>query len=160
LSKVADFGLSRELNDKQYYSSKAGNMAIKWTAPEALTMQKFSHQSDVWSFGICLYELFSRGRTPYFNFSNSEAAEKVVNGYRMEKPMDCPDGVYNIMMQCWEQDPRKRIKFSEIVEALDELITKTALEDAIVETPSKGEYFITGQVNETYESEVRYESNK
>jgi len=124
--KVADFGLSRELtSDKQYYASKNSNMPVKWTAPEALTMQKFSHQSDVWSFGICLYELFTRGKTPYFNLNNADAAEKVVSGYRLEQPKDCPDEIYNMMQKCWEAEPEKRIKFGELVLLLDNLIIKS-----------------------------------
>jgi hypothetical protein len=82
---------------------------------------------DVWSFGIVLYELFSRGGTPYFSFTNQECAEKVVAGYRLDKPKDCPDDVYELMRACWDADPEKRPLFPEIVNRIDEMLAKRSI---------------------------------
>jgi serine/threonine protein kinase len=78
--------------------------------------------SDVWSYGITLYELFTHGVVPYFSFTNTQTAEKVVNGYRLEKPKDCSDDVYTLMRACWEEDPSKRPSFSDIVDRIDPMI--------------------------------------
>jgi tyrosine-protein kinase len=87
---------------------------VRWTAPEALKYGKFSHKSDVWSFGIMLWELFSKGAKPYFNFSNQEVVDKVLGGYRMSKPSDCPEEMYQLMLKCWDENPDNRPGFEVI----------------------------------------------
>src|SRR4051794_33596128 len=79
--KVSDFGLSRTM-DSEYYKENESTLPVKWTAPESLQYNKFTIKGDVWSFGIMLWELFSRGKKPYYQFSNKETIEKVIAGYR------------------------------------------------------------------------------
>src|SRR5262245_27989666 len=87
--KIADFGLSRSL-EKEYYKSQNRVIPYKWCSPEVIQHGKFSTKSDVWSFGICLWEVFSFGAIPYKTFSNQEAVEKVESGYRLPAPENTP----------------------------------------------------------------------
>uniref|UniRef100_A0A665TFL5 Tyrosine-protein kinase n=1 Tax=Echeneis naucrates TaxID=173247 RepID=A0A665TFL5_ECHNA len=115
LAKVSDFGLTK-LDSKVSDSIK---LPVKWTAPEALKKEKFSTKSDVWSYGVLLWEIFSYGRLPYPKMSLKEVKEKVDGGYRMEAPDDCPPGVYALMTSCWEQEPRRRPTFHKVREKLE-----------------------------------------
>lgn len=111
--KVADFGLARIIEDSEYTARQGGKFPIKWTAPEAALYGRFSVKSDVWSYGILLYELFTLGQVPYLGMSNRQVVEQVEYGYRMPKPLncDCPDPVYGTMRLCWEGEPEKRPTF-------------------------------------------------
>lgn len=111
--KVADFGLARVIEDSEYTARQGAKFPIKWTAPEAAMYGRFSIKSDVWSFGILLYELISHGSIPYAGMQNKEVIEQVQRGYRLPKPpnCDCPDEVYKQMRDCWNQDPDKRPTF-------------------------------------------------
>ncbi|KAF3690914.1 Megakaryocyte-associated tyrosine-protein kinase [Channa argus] len=120
VAKVSDFGLTK-LDSK--VSDKA-KLPIKWTAPEALKKEKFSTKSDVWSYGVLLWEIFSYGRQPYPKIPLMEVKEKVEGGYRMEAPEDCPPGAYALMRVCWEQEPRKRPAFHKLREKLEQEIGK------------------------------------
>ena len=116
--KIADFGLSRESEEnKDYYASKGGALPIRWTAPEALEHRKFSEKSDVWSFGILLYEIWTKAMLPYNGMTNDKVWIKVLEGYRLPCPLGCPNGIYSIMQSCWF-DASVRPPFSEIAEAL------------------------------------------
>ena len=119
-AKIADFGLSRETHDKQYYVSRGGALPIRWTAPEALEQNKFSEQSDIWAFGILLYEIWTRAALPYADLSNERVWVKVLEGYRMSIPFDCPDLVYDVIKSCW-LDYGQRPKFAEIAVFLSEM---------------------------------------
>ncbi|NXP68959.1 FES kinase, partial [Chloropsis cyanopogon] len=113
--KISDFGMSREEEDG-IYASTGGmkQIPVKWTAPEALNYGRYSSESDVWSFGILLWEAFSLGAVPYANLSNQQTREAVEHGMRLEPPEQCPEEVYQLMQRCWEYDPRKRPSFSTI----------------------------------------------
>ncbi|XP_053934193.1 tyrosine-protein kinase Fes/Fps isoform X3 [Cuculus canorus] len=113
--KISDFGMSREEEDG-IYASTGGmkQIPVKWTAPEALNYGRYSSESDVWSFGILLWEAFSLGAVPYTNLSNQQTREAVEQGVRLDPPEQCPDEVYRLMQRCWEYDPRKRPSFSTI----------------------------------------------
>lgn len=109
--KVADFGLTRYVLDDQYTSSGA-KFPIKWAPPEVLHYTRFSSKSDVWAFGILMWEVFSGGKTPYPTMSNVEVVSQVTRGgYRMEQPDYCPRPVYKIMRDCWEEKPDDRPSF-------------------------------------------------
>ncbi|XP_074736769.1 tyrosine-protein kinase Fes/Fps isoform X4 [Strix uralensis] len=111
--KISDFGMSREEEDG-IYASTGGmkQIPVKWTAPEALNYGRYSSESDVWSFGILLWEAFSLGAVPYTNLSNQQTREAVEQGVRLDPPEQCPEEVYRLMRRCWEYDPRKRPSFS------------------------------------------------
>ncbi|XP_055885177.1 tyrosine-protein kinase SRK2-like [Biomphalaria glabrata] len=117
--KVADFGLARIL-DSEEYNPQGSRFPIKWTAPEAALRQKFSVKSDVWSYGILLYELMTKGRIPYPGMDNRTVLEQVERGYRMDKPTDTPDGVYLKMRECWHELPEQRPTFVHLFEYFDD----------------------------------------
>ncbi|XP_032650077.1 tyrosine-protein kinase Fes/Fps-like [Chelonoidis abingdonii] len=117
--KISDFGMSREEADG-IYASTGGmkQIPVKWTAPEALNYGRYSSESDVWSFGILLWEAFSLGTIPYSNLSNTQTREAIEQGVRLDPPEQCPEDVYRLMQRCWEYDPWKRPSFSTIHQEL------------------------------------------
>lgn len=114
VAKVSDFGLAKA-ERKGLDSSR---LPVKWTAPEALKHGKFSSKSDVWSFGVLLWEVFSYGRAPYPKMSLKEVTEAVEKGYRMEPPEGCPGPVHTLMGSCWEAEPARRPPFRKLAEKL------------------------------------------
>lgn len=114
VAKVSDFGLAKA-ERKGLDSSR---LPVKWTAPEALKHGKFSSKSDVWSFGVLLWEVFSYGRAPYPKMSLKEVSEAVEKGYRMEPPEGCPAPVHALMGSCWEAEPARRPPFRKVAEKL------------------------------------------
>ncbi|XP_063292514.1 ephrin type-A receptor 2 [Pelobates fuscus] len=122
--KVSDFGLSRVLEDdpEATYTTSGGKIPIRWTAPEAISYRKFTSASDVWSYGIVMWEVMSYGERPYWEMSNQEVMKAINEGFRLPAPMDCPSAIYQLMMQCWQQDRSRRPKFADIVSFLDKLI--------------------------------------
>uniref|UniRef100_A0A2R8ZB35 Ephrin type-A receptor 2 n=1 Tax=Pan paniscus TaxID=9597 RepID=A0A2R8ZB35_PANPA len=122
--KVSDFGLSRVLEDdpEATYTTSGGKIPIRWTAPEAISYRKFTSASDVWSFGIVMWEVMTYGERPYWELSNHEVMKAINDGFRLPTPMDCPSAIYQLMMQCWQQERARRPKFADIVSILDKLI--------------------------------------
>ncbi|XP_054208036.1 tyrosine-protein kinase Fer isoform X13 [Homo sapiens] len=116
--KISDFGMSRQEDGGVYSSSGLKQIPIKWTAPEALNYGRYSSESDVWSFGILLWETFSLGVCPYPGMTNQQAREQVERGYRMSAPQHCPEDISKIMMKCWDYKPENRPKFSELQKEL------------------------------------------
>ncbi|XP_076823872.1 uncharacterized protein LOC143469883 isoform X2 [Clavelina lepadiformis] len=118
--KVADFGLSRLMAIGDDYTAKAGaKFPIKWTAPESLAYNRFSTKSDVWSFGILLWEIATYGMSPYPGVDLSMVYEKLENGYRMDAPKTCSRAVHLLMLECWYWDACDRPTFTEIRCRLD-----------------------------------------
>ncbi|XP_029007519.1 ephrin type-A receptor 2a [Betta splendens] len=122
--KVSDFGLSRVLEDdaEGTYTTRGGKIPIRWTAPEAIAYRKFTSASDVWSFGIVMWEVMAFGERPYWDMSNHEVMKAINEGFRLPAPMDCPSAIYQLMLQCWLNDRAKRPRFSDIVNILDKLL--------------------------------------
>ncbi|KAM6987144.1 tyrosine-protein kinase Fer isoform 2-T2 [Aplochiton taeniatus] len=118
LLKISDFGMSRQEDDGIYSSSGLKQIPIKWTAPEALNYGRYSSESDIWSYGILLWETFSLGVCPYPGMTNQQAREQVEKGYRMSCPQKCPEEVYRVMQKCWDYKPENRPKFSDIQKEL------------------------------------------
>ncbi|XP_030049314.1 tyrosine-protein kinase Fer [Microcaecilia unicolor] len=116
--KISDFGMSRQEDDGIYSSSGLKQIPIKWTAPEALNYGRYSSESDIWSFGILLWETFSLGICPYPGMTNQQAREQVEKGYRMSAPQKCPEEIFKIMLRCWEYKPENRPKFCEMQKEL------------------------------------------
>uniref|UniRef100_A0A667WY67 receptor protein-tyrosine kinase n=1 Tax=Myripristis murdjan TaxID=586833 RepID=A0A667WY67_9TELE len=122
--KVSDFGLSRVLEDdpEGTYTTRGGKIPIRWTAPEAIAYRKFTSASDVWSFGIVMWEVMAFGERPYWDMSNHEVMKAINEAFRLPAPMDCPSAVYQLMLQCWLHDRSKRPRFTDIVNILDKLL--------------------------------------
>ncbi|KAJ8256258.1 hypothetical protein COCON_G00184100 [Conger conger] len=122
--KVSDFGMSRVLEDDPdaAYTTRGGKIPIRWTAPEAIAYRKFTSASDVWSYGIVMWEVMSYGERPYWDMSNQDVIKAVEEGYRLPPPMDCPDSVHQLMLACWHEDRSARPKHSQVLTLLDKLI--------------------------------------
>ncbi|KAJ9584755.1 hypothetical protein L9F63_020905 [Diploptera punctata] len=116
VAKVSDFGLAREEN----FNLEGGKLPIKWTAPEALKQGKFSNKSDMWSFGILLWEIYSFGRVPYPRIPLADVVKHVEKGYKMEAPEGCPPEVYELMRQAWDLLPDKRPSFRDVKNKLEQ----------------------------------------
>uniref|UniRef100_A0A673ZS39 receptor protein-tyrosine kinase n=1 Tax=Salmo trutta TaxID=8032 RepID=A0A673ZS39_SALTR len=124
--KVSDFGLSRYLQDDTsdpiYTSSLGGKIPVRWTAPEAIAYRKFTSASDVWSYGIVMWEVMSFGERPYWDMSNQDVINAIEQDYRLPPPMDCPTALHQLMLDCWQKDRNARPKFTDIVNTLDKMI--------------------------------------
>ncbi|XP_030634411.1 ephrin type-A receptor 4 [Chanos chanos] len=126
--KVSDFGMSRVLEDEPEgtYTTRGGKIPIRWTAPEAIAYRKFTSASDVWSYGIVMWEVMSYGERPYWDMSNQDVIKAVEEGYRLPGPMECPVSLHQLMLDCWQRERADRPKFSQIVNMLDKLIRHPA----------------------------------
>ncbi|XP_070692396.1 tyrosine-protein kinase ITK/TSK [Pempheris klunzingeri] len=116
--KVSDFGMTRFVLDDQYTSSQCSKFPVKWSAPEVIKFCKFSSKSDVWSFGVLMWEVFNEGRLPYENRSNAEVVESLNTGLRLLKPRLAPDAVHLLMEWCWKEKPEDRPTFTLLVHEL------------------------------------------
>nr|XP_042710526.1 tyrosine-protein kinase SYK isoform X4 [Chrysemys picta bellii] len=115
-AKISDFGLSKALaSDENYYKAQShGKWPVKWYAPECMNFYKFSSKSDVWSFGVLMWEAFSYGQKPYKGMKGSEVAQMIERGERMESPEACPTEVYDLMKLCWTYKIDERPGFSAV----------------------------------------------
>jgi len=146
LIKVADFGMSRTVHNDQVYVTKENTVfAVRWSALEVFQKCKFSVQSDCWSFGIVLWEIFSYGQTPYPTLSLTEVIKAVASGYRMDAPDDCPQEIADMMFACWDSDPEKRPTFRQLYERIKQVpFRKTVSMKGATSTPinaAKSLYF-------------------
>jgi c-src tyrosine kinase len=117
VAKVADFGLAK---DSQAGNVDSGKLPIKWTAPEALRQKVSTSKSDVWSYGVVIWEIYSFGRAPYPRMGQKDVVDSVLKGHRMEKPDDCPQAIYDkVMRVCWEIEPIKRPTFKQLLKLLE-----------------------------------------
>lgn len=123
--KVSDFGLSRILQEEAggTYETQGGKIPIRWTAPEAIAYRTFTSASDVWSYGIVMWEVLSYGDKPYGSMSNKEVMKNIEEGYRLPPPVDCPTVLYELMKCCWTYDRSKRPTFGEILSELDKVMS-------------------------------------
>ncbi|GAA6215098.1 tyrosine-protein kinase Yes [Lates japonicus] len=123
--KIADFGLARLIEDNEYTARQGAKFPIKWTAPEAALYGRFTIKSDVWSFGILLTELVTKGRVPYPGMVNREVLEQVERGYRMPCPQGCPESLHEMMKLCWKKEPDERPTFEYLQSFLEDYFTAT-----------------------------------
>ncbi|XP_067367623.1 ephrin type-B receptor 5 isoform X1 [Channa argus] len=129
--KVSDFGLSRLMrgldhNIPTYTASLGSKIPVRWSAPEAFQHRKFSSASDVWSFGILMWEVMSYGERPYWDMSNQEVMKAVADQYRLPAPHNCPPALHTLMLQCWQADRGDRPGFDSLLSSLDRLIRHPA----------------------------------
>lgn len=121
--KIADFGFARDVMSSHVYERKSeGRLPIRWMAPESLYDNIFSVKSDIWSYGVLIWEVVTLGSTPYPGISAADVMRRVRDGYRLEKPEHCRRELYNIMYYCWDKDAQERPNFSELVELLEQLL--------------------------------------
>ncbi|XP_022601609.1 tyrosine-protein kinase Fes/Fps-like isoform X1 [Seriola dumerili] len=123
--KISDFGMSRQQDDG-VYSAEGGlrQIPVKWTAPEALNYGRYTTESDVWSFGVLLWETFSMGMTPYTSMTNQQTRDEVERGYRMPAPHSCPVEISRIMTSCWQYDAKNRPSFKKLRAELSAIYNK------------------------------------
>lgn len=124
IMKVADFGLARNVRDAEYYRKTTdGRLPIKWLAIEALFDRVYTTQSDVWAFGILLWEIFTLGGSPYPGIPIEKLFDLLKSGYRMQQPQNCPEDIYDIMMNCWDETPCKRKSFTDLRKHFDAMLS-------------------------------------
>ncbi|XP_065649479.1 fibroblast growth factor receptor-like isoform X4 [Hydra vulgaris] len=123
LLKIADFGLARDVREHDYYRKCTdGRLPIKWMAIEALFDRIYTTQSDIWSFGILAWEIVTFGGSPYPGIALEKMFDLLKQGYRMEKPLNCTDDMYALMLNCWKEIPLKRPTFSQLIEDLEKML--------------------------------------
>uniref|UniRef100_A0A8C9U2Y1 non-specific protein-tyrosine kinase n=1 Tax=Scleropages formosus TaxID=113540 RepID=A0A8C9U2Y1_SCLFO len=112
--KLGDFGLSRYMEDSSYYKASKGKLPIKWMAPESINFRRFTSASDVWMFGVCMWEILMYGVKPFQGVKNNDVIGRIENGERLAMPHNCPPTLYSLMTKCWAYDPSKRPRFTEL----------------------------------------------
>ncbi|KAK6166186.1 hypothetical protein SNE40_022943 [Patella caerulea] len=119
--KISDFGMSRDIYTCDYYKIGGSRMLpVRWMSPESVKYGKFTIESDVWAYGVVLWEIFSSGRQPYYGHSNEEVIQFLDAGILLQRPNDCPSTIYHVMLGCWKQDPKERMPFYKIHNYLSE----------------------------------------
>lgn len=128
--KIADFGLARDVHNIDYYKKTTnGRLPVKWMAPEALFDRVYTHQSDVWSFGVLMWEIFTLGGSPYPGIPVEELFKLLKEGHRMDKPANCTNELYMMMKDCWHAISSHRPTFKQLVEDLDRILTLATNEE-------------------------------
>ncbi|XP_071666087.1 tyrosine-protein kinase ABL2 isoform X6 [Patagioenas fasciata] len=131
--KVADFGLSRLMTGDTYTAHAGAKFPIKWTAPESLAYNTFSIKSDVWAFGVLLWEIATYGMSPYPGIDLSQVYDLLEKGYRMEQPEGCPPKVYELMRACWKWNPPDRPSFAETHQAFETMFHDSSISEEVAE---------------------------
>ncbi|XP_010896081.2 tyrosine-protein kinase ABL2 isoform X2 [Esox lucius] len=131
--KVADFGLSRLMTGDTYTAHAGAKFPIKWTAPESLAYNTFSIKSDVWAFGVLLWEIATYGMSPYPGIDLSQVYDLLEKGYRMEQPEGCPPKVYELMRACWQWSPMDRPSFAETHQAFETMFHDSSISEEVAE---------------------------
>uniref|UniRef100_A0A8C5DX14 Tyrosine-protein kinase n=1 Tax=Gouania willdenowi TaxID=441366 RepID=A0A8C5DX14_GOUWI len=139
LVKVADFGLSRLMTGDTYTAHAGAKFPIKWTAPESLAYNKFSIKSDVWAFGVLLWEIATYGMSPYPGIDLSQVYELLEKDYRMDRPEGCPEKVYELMTACWRWNPAERPSFAETHQAFETMFQESSISDEVEKELGKKE---------------------
>lgn len=120
--KVTDFGLSRYVLDDEYTSSAGTKFPVRWSPPEVLLYCKFSSKSDIWAFGVLMWEIYTLGKMPFERFNNTEIIDKLMAGYRLYRPQQASEKVYRIMQDCWHEKAEDRPSFEVLVSYIQDLL--------------------------------------
>nr|XP_015831234.2 focal adhesion kinase 1 isoform X9 [Nothobranchius furzeri] len=126
--KLGDFGLSRYMEDSSYYKASKGKLPIKWMAPESINFRRFTTASDVWMFGVCMWEILMFGVKPFQGVKNNDVIGRIENGERLAMPPQCPPTLYSLMTKCWSYDPSKRPRFNELKTQLSTILEEERLQ--------------------------------
>nr|XP_057941995.1 focal adhesion kinase 1-like isoform X9 [Doryrhamphus excisus] len=166
--KLGDFGLSRYMEDSSYYKGKKsssmhsvtcnksslfclpaskGKLPIKWMAPESINFRRFTTASDVWMFGVCMWEILMYGIKPFQGVKNNDVIGRIENGERLAMPPQCPPTLYSLMTKCWSYDPSKRPRFNELKTQLS-----TILEEEKVQQKERNRMEMRRQVTVSWDS--------
>ncbi|XP_021162853.1 neurotrophic tyrosine kinase, receptor, type 2b isoform X2 [Fundulus heteroclitus] len=122
LVKIGDFGMSRDVYSTDYYRVGGHTMLpIRWMPPESIMYRRFTTESDVWSLGVVLWEIFTYGKQPWYQLSNNEVIECITQGRVLQRPRSCPKEVYDLMLGCWQREPYMRLNIKEIHSMLQSL---------------------------------------
>ncbi|XP_013873243.1 focal adhesion kinase 1 isoform X7 [Austrofundulus limnaeus] len=145
--KLGDFGLSRYMEDSSYYKASKGKLPIKWMAPESINFRRFTSASDVWMFGVCMWEILMFGIKPFQGVKNNDVIGRIENGERLAMPPQCPPTLYSLMTKCWSYDPSKRPRFQELKTQLS-----TILEEEKVQQKERNRMEMRRQVTVSWDS--------
>uniref|UniRef100_A0A674NWK2 Focal adhesion kinase 1 n=1 Tax=Takifugu rubripes TaxID=31033 RepID=A0A674NWK2_TAKRU len=126
---LGDFGLSRYMEDSSYYKASKGKLPIKWMAPESINFRRFTSASDVWMFGVCMWEILMYGIKPFQGVKNNDVIGRIENGERLAMPPQCPPTLYSLMTKCWSYDPSKRPRFTELKTQLSTILEEEKLQE-------------------------------
>ncbi|CAI5778922.1 focal adhesion kinase 1 isoform X11 [Podarcis lilfordi] len=126
--KLGDFGLSRYMEDSTYYKASKGKLPIKWMAPESINFRRFTSASDVWMFGVCMWEILMHGIKPFQGVKNNDVIGRIENGERLPMPPNCPPTLYSLMTKCWAYDPSRRPRFTELKAQLNTILEEEKLQ--------------------------------
>ncbi|KAF6100734.1 protein tyrosine kinase 2 [Phyllostomus discolor] len=126
--KLGDFGLSRYMEDSTYYKASKGKLPIKWMAPESINFRRFTSASDVWMFGVCMWEILMHGVKPFQGVKNNDVIGRIENGERLPMPPNCPPTLYSLMTKCWAYDPSRRPRFTELKAQLSTVLEEEKLQ--------------------------------
>jgi len=122
--KISDFGMSREA-DQDYYKTSNYQLPVRWCAPEVLTNRKFSSASDIWSFGVAIWEVLTLGQLPYYWLNNKDITGKIVDDHeKLKRPAQCPDELWSILELCFDDDPDLRPTFEHVLHSLNDINAK------------------------------------
>ncbi|XP_022808910.1 fibroblast growth factor receptor 2-like [Stylophora pistillata] len=124
--KIADFGLLRQTANYIYEIKNTKKVPVKWMAPEVISTNTFTSKSDVWSYGVFVWELATLGDTPYPGVENKDLFVLLKRGHRLEKPNSCSEELYSFMSDCWREDPDDRPTFEQLISTLEEMMTRDA----------------------------------
>ncbi|XP_073319655.1 focal adhesion kinase 1-like isoform X2 [Pagrus major] len=125
---LGDFGLSRYMEDSSYYKASKGKLPIKWMAPESINFRRFTSASDVWMFGVCMWEILMYGIKPFQGVKNNDVIGRIENGERLAMPPQCPPTLYSLMTKCWSYDPSKRPRFTELKTQLSTILEEEKMQ--------------------------------
>ncbi|XP_040210968.1 focal adhesion kinase 1 isoform X17 [Rana temporaria] len=126
--KLGDFGLSRYMEDSTYYKASKGKLPIKWMAPESINFRRFTSASDVWMFGVCMWEILMYGVKPFQGVKNNDVIGRIENGERLPMPTNCPPTLYSLMTKCWAYDPSRRPRFTELKTQLSTILEEEKIQ--------------------------------
>ncbi|KAG5883190.1 hypothetical protein JTB14_018205 [Gonioctena quinquepunctata] len=157
--KIGDFGLARDIYKNDYYRKEGeGLLPVRWMAPESLVDGVFTSQSDVWAFGVLLWEIMTLGQQPYPARANLEVLHYVRRGGRLGKPIDCPEELHKLMLLCWEFEPESRPTFKYCFEVLEDLHRRTLRNPTTA--AHEGQYISTVPDRNSWKSDNEDDSTK
>ncbi|VVC44016.1 Hypothetical protein CINCED_3A003180 [Cinara cedri] len=135
--KIADFGMSRDIYTCDYYKVGGSRLLpVRWMSPESVVYGKFTLESDVWSFGVVLWEIYSLGKQPYYGYSNDEVLKIIHDGILLDIPLNCPPVICVLMNGCWKSDPKERLRFVDIHERLKNVTRQPELDSPLPRPPA------------------------